>query len=140
MKWLGRGPYRVWRNRMSGQQFGIWQKEYNNTITGENWQYPEFKGWHAELYWVTVQTTEGGFTIYNGQPGIFLQMLQPEKPEAAFNNHTSPPFPGATIGFMHAISPIGTKFQPANVMGPQSQRNVYPVRKPFKGSLYFDFR
>ena len=44
MKWEGRGPYRVWKNRMKGQQFGVWHKDYNNTITGESWKYTEFKG------------------------------------------------------------------------------------------------
>ena len=55
MKWLGCGPYRVWKNRLKGMQFRIWQKDYNNSITGETWQYPEFKGYHAELYWVVVE-------------------------------------------------------------------------------------
>ncbi|TFF33958.1 glycoside hydrolase family 2 protein [Mucilaginibacter psychrotolerans] len=44
MKWLGRGPYRVWKNRLKGQQFGLWHKAYNNAITGEAPGYPEFKG------------------------------------------------------------------------------------------------
>ncbi|WP_315824803.1 hypothetical protein [Paraflavitalea speifideaquila] len=57
MQWLGRGPYRVWKNRLKGLQWGIWEKEYNNTITGERgWQYPEFKGNHAEVNWVTIKT------------------------------------------------------------------------------------
>ena len=33
--YMGNGPYRVWKNRMKGNQFGIWQKTYNNTETGE---------------------------------------------------------------------------------------------------------
>jgi len=41
MKWLGRGPYRVWKNRLKGQQFGVWHKDYNNTITGTSWDYPK---------------------------------------------------------------------------------------------------
>jgi len=140
MTWLGCGPYRVWKNRLKGQQFGVWQKTYNNTVTGESWNYPEFKGWYSELRWVTLQTTEGAFTVYAGQPDCYLQMMQPQKPKAAFNNYTSPPFPDAGIGFMHAISAIGTKFQPADVMGPQSQRTVYHGSTPLKGTLYFDFR
>ena len=32
---MGDGPYRVWKNRRKGNQFGIWTKEYNNTETGE---------------------------------------------------------------------------------------------------------
>ncbi|HUP14021.1 MAG TPA: hypothetical protein VM187_17495, partial [Niastella sp.] len=139
MKWMGRGPYRVWKNRLKGQQFGVWEKSYNNTVTGENWNYPEFKGWHSELYWVKLQNKEHDFTVYTDQP-MYLQMLQPEKPQAAANNNTSPPWPEGNIGFMHAISAIGTKFQPAEVMGPESEKNVRNGNTLLTGTLYFDFR
>jgi len=36
MKWLGDDPYRVYKNRMKGVDFGIWEKAYNNTITGKS--------------------------------------------------------------------------------------------------------
>ena len=140
MKWMGRGPYHVWKNRLKGPQFGVWEKAYNNTITGENWKYPEFKGWHSEMYWVKLQNKESDFTVYTEQQDIYLQMLQPEKAKASSNNNTNPAFPGATIGFMHAISAIGTKFQRAEVMGPQSQKNVRQGSVPLTGVLYFDFR
>jgi hypothetical protein len=140
MKWLGRGPYRVWKNRMKGMSLGVWQKNYNNTITGESWDYPEFKGWHAELYWVKLQNRESDFTVYTDQPNLFLFMLKPERPKNAPNENTDPPFPSeGNIGFMNAISPIGTKFQPAEVMGPQSRKNVM-LNAPVSGSLCFDFR
>ena len=140
MKWQGRGPYRVWKNRLKGQQLGVWQKAYNNTVTGESWKYPEFKGWHSELYWMQLQNTESDFVVYTDQPGIYLQMLQPQKAIASTNDNTSPPFPGGSIGFMHAISPIGTKFNKASVMGPQSRVNERQGNVPLKGVLYFDFR
>ncbi len=140
MKWLGRGPYRVWKNRLKGQQFGVWQKAYNNTINGESWIYPEFKGWHSELYWIQLQNTEANFIVYTDQPDIYLQMLKPVKPKAAGNNNTSPAFPETNIGFMHGISAIGTKFQSAELMGPQSRRNVQNRNHFFMGTLYFDFR
>ena len=140
MKWLGRGPYHVWKNRLKGQQLGVWQKKYNNTVTGQNWVYPEFKGWHSALYWVSLQNKQSDFTVYTDQPNIFLEMLQPEKAKAAGNDNTSPPFAKGNIGFMHGISPIGTKFQSADVMGPQSQKNIRQGNVPLTGSLYFDFR
>ena len=140
MKWMGRGPYHVWKNRLKGQQFGVWQKVYNNTVTGESWNYPEFKGWHSELYWVKLQNKESDFTVYTDQKNIFLQMLKPEKPKGATNNNTSPPFPEGNIGFMHSISPIGTKFNRPEVMGPQSQKNFREGSVPLTGGLYFDFR
>ncbi|GAC1484187.1 MAG: glycoside hydrolase family 2 [Flavisolibacter sp.] len=140
MRWMGRGPYRVWKNRLKGQQLGVWEKAYNNTVTGENWNYPEFKGWHAEIYWVTLQNTESNFTMYTDQGNIFLEMLKPQKPKAAFNDNTSPPFPDGNIGFMNAISAIGTKFQAPESLGPQSGKNIQMNYAPVKGVLYFDFR
>ncbi|GAC1438720.1 MAG: glycoside hydrolase family 2 [Sediminibacterium sp.] len=140
MKWMGRGPYRVWKNRLKGMQFGVWQKEYNNTITGESWQYPEFKGYHAELYWVEVQNKESNFLVYTAAENMFFQMLKAGKPAGAGNNNTSPAFPEGNIGFLNAISPIGTKFQAAVKMGPQSQKNTLPDGTTVKGSLWFDFK
>jgi hypothetical protein len=140
MKWMGRGPYRVWKNRVKGQQFGVWEKAYNNTVTGESWNYPEFKGWHAELYWVTVKNIEHDFTVYTERTNIFLEMLHPARPKGQTNEHTSPPFPEGNIGFMHAISPIGTKFQAAALLGPQSQQSIQMNYTPVNGALYFDFR
>ena len=52
MRWLGRGPYRVCKNRVKGTNYAVWQKDYNNTVTGEsfgNLVYPEFKGYRANL-------------------------------------------------------------------------------------------
>ena len=140
MRWMGRGPYRVWKNRLKGQQFGVWEKLYNNTVTGETWDYPEFKGWHADVYWIRLQNQESDFTVYTDQPDIYLQMLHPEKAKASLNENTNPPFPEMNIGFMHAISPIGTKFQSATLMGPESERNVFDANTSLQGRLYFDFR
>jgi Glycosyl hydrolases family 2, TIM barrel domain/Glycosyl hydrolases family 2, sugar binding domain/Glycosyl hydrolases family 2/Beta galactosidase small chain len=140
MKWMGRGPYRVWKNRLKGQQFGIWEKKYNNSITGESWQYPEFKGYHAEVYWAVIETKESSFRIYNENEGMFLQMLKPVKPVGAYNDNVSPPFPEGNIGLMNAISPIGTKFQSADKIGPQSQKNMQLNYAPISGSVWFDFR
>lgn len=125
---------------MKGQQLGVWQKAYNNTITGDNWIYPEFKGYFSELYWMQLQSTEGNFMVHTEQPTVYLQLLKPEKPKAAGNNNTSPPFPEGNIGFMHAIPAIGTKFNRPEVMGPQSQKNVRQGSLPLTGALYFDFR
>ncbi|MES2276202.1 MAG: glycoside hydrolase family 2 TIM barrel-domain containing protein [Bacteroidota bacterium] len=140
MRWEGRGPYRVWKNRMKGQQFGVWHKDYNNTITGESWNYPEFKGYHADVYWVTVENKQAPFTVYTGEQGIFMQMLKPAKAAGAGNDNTNPPFPEGNLGFLNTISPIGTKFQSADKLGPQSQKNMQLNYTPTQGSLWFDFK
>lgn len=140
VKYLGRGPYRVWKNRLKGQQLGVWQKAYNNTSIGDNWVYPEFKGYFSEVGWVQVQSKDGNFTIHTSNPDTYLQVLKPIKHKAATNNNTDPPFPDGSIGFMHAIPAIGTKFNRPEVMGPQSQKNVRQGSVPVSGVLYFNFR
>ena len=139
MKWLGRGPYRVWKNRLKGQKYGVWHKDYNDAVTGESFQYPEFKGYHAELKWVVLETKESAFTVYANEENTFLQMLQPKKPKGANNENTSPPFPAGNIGFLNGISPIGAKFNPASQYGPQSQKNMMRNYTPIRGKLSFDF-
>ncbi|WP_276481117.1 glycoside hydrolase family 2 TIM barrel-domain containing protein [Paraflavitalea pollutisoli] len=139
MKWKGRGPYRVWKNRLKGQQWGIWEKAYNNTVTGESgWEYPEFKGNHADVRWVTIQTTEFPFTVSVSNENLYFQMLKPVSPTGAYNNNTTVNYPAGNIGFLNAIQPIGTKFQAAGAMGPQSQKNTQ-LNAPFAGTLTFDF-
>jgi hypothetical protein len=66
--------------------------------------------------------------------------LKPAKPLHAANNNTSPPFPEGNIGLMSAIPPIGTKFQSADKLGPQSQQNLQLNYSPFSGTVLFDFR
>lgn len=139
MKWLGRGPYRVWRNRLKGQQFGVWHKTYNNTITGENFGYPEFKGYHAEVNWAVIENKEASFTVYTPDKNMYLQMLRPAREKDALkNNNVEPAFPEGSIGFLNAVSPIGNKFQSAGQMGPQSQKSHHNGEQ-ISGTLWFDF-
>ncbi len=144
VKWLGRGPYRVWKNRMKGQSFGVWEKAYNNTITGEKeWIYPEFKGYHSDLYWVKIENDEHPFTIYVDSPGMFFRLFTPEPPEGAYNENTDGLFPDGDISFLHAISPIGTKFKRADQLGPQGQKNIvqyHGKQGTYACRLVFDFR
>lgn len=139
MKWLGRGPYRVWKNRLKGQQFGVWHKSYNNTITGASWIYPEFKGYHADLYWVVVENKESPFTVYTDDQSVYFQML---KPGHSNYEHESlkTGFPDGDIGFLNSIAPIGTRFQNPTLLGPESQKNIQLNYGIVKGTLWFDFR
>ncbi|WP_214228198.1 glycoside hydrolase family 2 TIM barrel-domain containing protein [Pedobacter sp. B4-66] len=139
MKWLGRGPYKVWKNRLKGQQFGVWHKAYNNAITGETFGYPEFKGYHAEVNWVVIENKESPFTVYTTDKNMYLQMLHPTREKDALkNNNVEPAFPEGSIGFLNTISPIGTKFQAAEVMGPQSKKHQ-ANGELIKGTLWLDF-
>jgi len=145
VKWMGRGPYRVWKNRLKGSNFGVWEKAYNNTITGESFNelvYPEFKGYHGNLYWATLQTTESDFTVISETPNLYFQLFTPAKPQFVAGG-TYPPFPAGDISFLYEIPAIGTKFNQASQLGPKSQKGsfsshggdeFYPIK------LWFDFR
>ena len=141
VKYLGEGPYRVWKNRMKGTSLGVWEKEYNNTITGESWDYPEFKGYHANFYWAVLETEEQPITMVTSTSDIFLRLYTPGTPKDP--RTTDVKFPEGDISFMHAINPIGTKFRPADNFGPQSQKNSYTGGErrapPLNAEIYFYF-
>ncbi len=145
VKWMGRGPYRVWKNRIKGNNIGVWEKEYNNTITGESFNnlvYPEFKGYHGNLYWVTLETTESDFTMISETPNLYFRLFTPAKPQFVTGG-TYPPFPDGDISFLYDIPAIGTKFKQADQLGPKSQKGTYGGHNgddfyPIK--LWFDFR
>ena len=61
--WVGNGPYRVWQNREQGPQYGYWHNDYNDPIPGESWDYPEFKGYFANVKWMQIQTGEGKISL-----------------------------------------------------------------------------
>lgn len=139
--WMGNGPYRVWKNRIRGNSLGVWEKEYNNTITGcKDFIYPEFKGYHSNLYWVKFITKEQPFTVVSAYEDIFLRLFTPGFPEKSYN--TAPVFPSGDISFMHGIPPIGTKSQVAENMGPSGRKNMYFdywKARAKNMTLYFDF-
>ena len=139
VRWMGYGPYRVWKNRMKGNMLNVWSKAYNNTITGEkDWIYPEFKGYHRNFYWATIHSKEQDFTIVCPDEDVFLRLFTPQKPAGANNGNTSPEFPSGNISFLHGIDPIGTKFTKPETMGPMSQPNLFLYEKYL--TLYFNFQ
>jgi hypothetical protein len=136
---MANGPYHVWKNRVKGTQFGVYNKQYNNTVTGETWDYPEFKGYYANFYAVEVQSKELPFTIVSATNGLFLHLFTPQAPKFAKGSVT-PPFPSGTISLLHGISAIGSKFSKPEVAGHQSQKNEYlSSSKPLYGKVYFHF-
>lgn len=141
MKYLGRGPYHVWKNRLKGQKFDFWNKAYNNTITGERYEgYPEFKGNHAQVYWVQIENKDFPFKVYIEDDNLFLQMLKTENPKEASNNNTAINYPKGNLGFMDYIQAIGTKFKKPEDLGPQSQKSIVLNTSMDKNVLWFDFR
>lgn len=146
MNWLGRGPYRVWRNRIRGANYGMWGKEYNNTITGAdfaNLVYPEFKGYHGNMYWSTLHTSESPFTVYSGSDGVFMRVFTPEEPkDNKTKDPANPVFPEGDISFLYEIPGIRC-FKSIPQQGPKSQPSNIRIKKGDEGvhmDLWFDFR
>lgn len=145
MRWMGRGPYRVWKNRIPGTNYNIWQKDYNNTITGESYEnliYPEFKGYHANLYWATLESQETPFTVYARNDGIFFRTFTPEEPAGRATSRTMPEFPEGDLSFLLDIPAI-CSFKPIKQQGPNSQPGNIRIKSGDEGlhiNLMFDFR
>lgn len=139
--WLGRGPYRVWRNRLKGQQFGLWSKTYNNTITGQyNSQeppvYPEFKGYHADVRWMQFPD----FRVTSFTEALYVRLYTPEeaidqtpgemggvdegkkKPE-----RTMVDFPAGDVSFLLSIPPMQS-YKPLEQLGPSAQPDVIRIK------------
>lgn len=144
VEYMGSGPYRVWKNRMKGTQFGIWNKTYNNTETGEApWVYPEFKGYYSNMYWCTFKTTGQPFTVMTSNEDLFFRLFTPAYKEDQWKNYVLT-FPGGDISFLQGIPGIGNKSQHTETTGPMGMKNIfYDYEKDpsrwLKMVLYFDF-
>ena len=126
VEYMGNGPYRVWKNRMKGNQFGIWKKEYNNSATGEpDFKYPEFKGYYSNLYWCKFIGNTQTFKVFTDQEDVFLRLFTPKKSKDTEYDNMSPTFPNGDISFMNGISAIGTKTQKPETTGPMGMKHVF---------------
>ncbi|MCP2028242.1 hypothetical protein L1276_003412 [Flavobacterium sp. HSC-32F16] len=146
IKWFGRGPYRVWKNRIKGTTYGFWEKDYNNTITGESFEnliYPEFKGYHANLLGANLKAGTSSFKIFSESDNLFLRLFTPDLPKNGFpGSSPQPDFPEGDISFMYEI-PAMRDFKPLEQQGPQSQPTNIRIKKGDDGirmDLWFDFR
>jgi hypothetical protein len=142
--YMGDGPYRVWKNRLKGNQFGVWSKTYNNTETGEApWIYPEFKGYHSNFYGGYFFTKTNRFTVVAETEGLFLRLFTPAWKTDQWHNY-EPLFPTGDISFMNGISSIGSKTQRNETTGPMGSKNIFydyekdPSRALYI-NLYFNF-
>lgn len=145
VKWFGRGPQRVWKNRIRGTQYGIWQKDYNDALTGAAFDrlvYPEFKGYHADMRWMTLQTKEGDFTVRSSSDGLYMRLYGPEQPADNKSGIIAyPDFPEGDLSFLYEI-PAMRCFKPLSEHGPSGQPGHVRIKKGDEGihmNLRFEF-
>ena len=138
-KWLGKGPFRVWKNRMQGVSYDVYQSRNNNTHTGTApWVYPEFKGYFSDIVWMELSTMEGKFTIASPDNDLFVRLFDFY---AINGNSPHPELPAGDISFLDGIPAVGSKMgvSPSAVraLGPQSDLNQ--LNGSVKRRLYFYF-
>ncbi len=135
MKWVGRGPYRVWKNRTKGGRLDIWTNDYKDHTPGLTWDFPEFRGYYADWQWAVFETQEGKIRMLNTNDDIFLGVYTPRNgPDPA---RSKLDLPQTGISLLHGIPAIGTKFKNAEEFGPESQKNTASGK--YKNTVYFYF-
>jgi hypothetical protein len=132
VRWLGNGPYRVWKNRLEGARFGLWEKAHNTSMTGHaSWQYPEFRGYHGGVFWAMIETLQGRINVVDPRGDLNLRLYTPDY---LADEMVQAPFPSGNISFMDLIPPIGQKFDPAYWPdGDFTRRHGGGKAKPFEG-------
>jgi hypothetical protein len=135
MRFLGEGPYRVWKNRLKGGVLDVWSNRYKNDVPGVTWDFPEFKGYYKDWRWVVFTTEEGTITMVNEAPDLFLGVYRPSEGPAPANTKLNVPDTG--IALLHGIPAIGTKFNKAESLGPQSRKNQ--ASGVYRGAVWFHF-
>ncbi|MDO6415019.1 glycoside hydrolase family 2 TIM barrel-domain containing protein [Sphingomonas sp. BIUV-7] len=108
---LAQGPRPVWKNRTRGTVLGVYDLAGSDPKSA---LHPDDAGYFAGLRWARFETAGGLWTVRTEDAETFLQLGA----KVADSPATSPAFPASDVGFLKAIPPIGTKFQPANTTGP----------------------
>jgi hypothetical protein len=130
-RWMGAGPYRIWNNRQAGTEFGLHATNYSLSVPGESYHYPEFEGFFGAWRWLRFRVNGVQVTFRNGGDVPFFAVNRPAPGEKPILE-----LPDMGWSFLHAIPAIGTKFAPADVLGPQSQpRQFHGVTR---GELLID--
>ena len=114
-QWVGRGPYRVWQNRLQGPQYGYWQTDYNDPVPGETFEYPEFKGYFDGVDWMLLDVKEGQIGIL--QPDCYVGVYTPRDGR----DHLLYTLPETGIALLRTIPAVRNKVNTTDLNGPSAQ-------------------
>jgi hypothetical protein len=121
-RWVGAGPYRVWNNRRDGVTFGLHETAWSRSIPGVSYAYPEPEGFFGAWRWLQMRTRAGDVLLRNSSNVPWFGLYRPEPGEKPVIE-----LPDVGWAFLHAIPAIGTKFDRAELLGPQSQPTSLPA-------------
>jgi hypothetical protein len=132
LRWLGRGPSRVWRNRLEGGTLGVWSKDAAASTPPTSAAEPKLPGFYRGVVWARLETAAGELVVAPGSDDLYLGVLAPEFPADA-RDAVAEPGPGG-VGLYHGIPAIGTKFHPAADLGPQGR--PYDGAESYQGTVW----
>ena len=133
--WVGRGPYRVWQNRMEGPLYGYWQTSYNDPIPGESWIYPEFKGYFAGVQWMKLHTTEGIICLSPShvlQYPTYVGVFTPRDGR----DHILYDLPQTGISLLDVIPAVRNKVNTTDLNGPSAQPHFVTGSHVYSAKLF----
>lgn len=134
-RWVGRGPYRVWRNRMEGGQYDLHEVAFNDATPGEAHAYPEFKGYFRDWSWINLETTAGRLVVKPWVSDTHPPFFALGKPRDGVNGLLN--LPDAGLSFLEIIPAMRNKFHTTDQLGPQSATPT--AQGGYSGSLVFRF-
>lgn len=136
MRWLGQGPWRVWKNRLQGGRIDVWQRDYNRGVPGSVWEYPAFGGCYAGWYWLDLRTQAGAIRFFNETDDLYFRVGQLRNGPYPESTKIDPV--GGDLSFLHAIPPIGTKFKKASDLGPSGHKTT--AHGTYRGKLILQYQ
>jgi len=140
--WLGRGPYRVYRNRLEGGTLGVHSLDFNDPLPGQTYvEGPEFKGYFRDWRWLKLTTTGGHITLYNNTPpnvgptndgAPYLGLWRPRDGVPMMME-----FPDTALTLLDVIPAQGSKFDNGDGAGPQAATPKVSGRRSGSVTLQF---
>ncbi|MCR8630571.1 glycoside hydrolase family 2 TIM barrel-domain containing protein [Paenibacillus radicis (ex Xue et al. 2023)] len=122
ISWLGKGPFHVYKNRMRGPSFGVWNKLYSDST--KRWQFPEFNGYYSDTYMAVLKTNQGNITMASKDEHLFLRLFNPVfSYDNADAGGAVALMPIGDISFLDGISGMGNKFDTPAGAGPEGEKN-----------------
>lgn len=133
LRWLGEGPYRVWKNRLRGSRLDVHENAYNDIQPGKEWGFPEFQGCFAGMRWANLETPAGRLAISSTSPEAYFRIGTPR----ISHGDTTVAFPAGDLSFLHAIPGMGSKIISATSFGPSARPSE--ASGDYCGTLTFKF-
>ena len=111
----------------------MWENDYNDPVPAESFDYPEFKGYFADVAWMNITTPNGTVSIENLTPGSFVGVYEPRDGR----DHILYELPATGISIMKVIPPVRNKVNTTDLIGPSSQAPL--VEGPQSGRIVLRF-